>query len=393
MNLLISNGVSSSPATINDVAEGEVAIFNLDSGAQVTDISALSADVTLQVVEGTAVGKPSITSKIFKAGDIVLTSKKDFAAESVQTTFIGFNGSNTNLSIPEVSFGTYAIKLVDLTQGWEPFPRVNYEVRAAAVPSQGDVALALVKQINDNDDTKVNPELNNKHFVYAEAFINQASVALVDGAAGAVTIDAVQGQTVVHATVGSGQSIADLVAGDFIRIGATTGVDAGVYEVAAVEAGGGSKTSLAITLNTKYGGATVSGADSGRIAAGGFGASVASGIKLIAKKAETSFQTGVLEDFEGAFITPTTTPNRGHGNPAQIAELERRSFPVRSYYETNYFPQTPESRVVASKGYDLVTLKIKNDNDRAVLRENETSILHIAIQEDGANAAAISGWF
>ena len=393
MNLLISNGVNSAPASINDVPVGQIAIFNVETGAVAQEdiTAAAQANKLYQIVQGTVSGKPQIISKIFKGKDVVKNVLKDYAAPTFQSTFVGFNGVNTGLSIPEVSNGVYALKLVDLTQGWEPFPRTNYEVKAAATASQVVIANGLAEAINNADDTFINSDLINKHFVRAELYVNEVATNLVDSVGDTdVTVAVTQDSNVVVATVGSGETVKDLVAGDYLRIGGTT-IASPVYKVASIE--DRTATTKSIILTMPFAGATATGVDAGRIAAAAPAASDVAGVRLIAKLAKTTFRTFTIEDLAGADITPENAPFKGSGSNEQVKELELASFSVRSYYETNYFPQTPESTVAAGKNYDLITLEIANDNDRSVLRENETSRLIIALQEDGANVATIKGYF
>lgn len=391
MNVLISKGTNTTGLTHpGQVPESEIAIFNVATRAQVTsDITALAANTELQIFQGVAAGKAPISTGIFKAGDIVITSK-DYVAGSPQVSFVGFNGSDTSKDFPEVANGIYAIKLEDLTQGWEPYPRITFDYVAPATANQFTIANELAAQINRNEE-KINAELINKYFVWAEPFVNKASTQLTDDGDTNVTSAVTQGSKDVIVTVSAGDTlVGSLAAGNLIRFGSATAVTSPAYIVAAVGPNNGNDT-VTVTLTAPYGGASATGVTTGSASAPA--ASDAAGIKLTGRLNKTSFATQVIEDLTGAPITASATPNRGSGTAEQVAEIELRSFSTRSYNETNYFSQTPASYVVAGKGYDLITIKVPNDNDRHVLRENINRDLVIAVQEDGANAATIKGYF
>jgi len=115
-------------------------------------------------------------------------------------------------------------------------------------------------------------------------------------------------------------------------------------------------------------------------------ASDEAGVQITGSLITQSIQTALAEDFAGVTVTATQAPDGMSGaDTAKMTELERKNFGTFGFYETNYFPQTPESRVEAGVDYDLHWLHIKNDNDRNVLRENEVSRVCIAYAEDSAD--------
>lgn len=394
MNAIISKAgtVTGTITSPNDVPEGEFRFFNSDTGAVVTDITA--AGLNIRAVQGVAAGKAPIETGIFNTDDVVAIKRKDYVAPVQQSTFIGYTGAASSLTV--VNGGDHTVKVVDVTEGFEPFPRAAWTTTAAATANQYNIAADLAKQINETVANPVSGDLpyQNKAFVTAQVFVNEATAQVVDDTGGNCTISVTKGSTSAIITVANANDDAPgIVAGNYLRIGHATATTSPVMKIATVTANaGGGATTFPITFTYPWGGETASGVAIGfTVTAPADGD--AAGIKLIAKSANTTFRSFATDSLLGSPIASNTAPNPGSGTGAQVAELERRSFSTRSYYETNYFPQTPDSTVDQSLGYDIVTLLVKNDNSENVLRENKTREIHFCYNQAGAGAATIVGWF
>lgn len=362
--------LTSSPANPSELKEGELRAFDIDGNVIDNVRASANVDTLMFFALGSVAGKPAIISKHFYGRDIVDYKVERFNAGQPQITTIGFNGTAGDLGVASVTGGS--IKLIDISQGYEPFKRITIDVVSKATPvAAAEAAAALL-----NANTKVP--------VSAEVLADLTSVQLVDDVTGANVVFAVtNGSKTITATVTTGEEIASLAAGEYLRLGSATDKASPIYKVASIAAGSG--TSQVVTLETAFAGATAAGVAAGRIAAAPVAADEA-GVKVTASAITQSIQTALAEDFAGVSVTATQAPDGMSGaDTAKMTELERKNFGTFGFYETNYLPQTPDSRVESGVDYDLHWLSIKNDNDRNVLRENAVSRVCIAYAEDSAS--------
>ena len=358
-----------SPANPSELKEGELRAFEV-AGSVIDNVNAsANEDKLMYFALGSADGEPAVVSKHFYGSDISNYKKEAFAAGQVQITTIGFNGSTGSLAVASATGGS--IKLIDVSQGYEPFKRITVDVVNRGTPlASAERAAALLN-------------LNTKVPVYVEVTLDAASAQLVDDTTGAdVVFSVTRGSSVVTATVSSGEEIKDLVVGEYIRFGHATEKVHPVYKVAAIADGSG--TSQEVTLETAYQGETAASVDAGRVSISDI--MTGAGIKVWGSATTQSIQTAAAGDFAGVTVTANQAPEGISGaDSAKIAELERKNFGTFGFYETNYFPQTPSSRVEPGVDYALYWLHLKNDNDRSVLRENQVSRVCIALDNTASN--------
>ena len=363
--------LTANPANPIELQEGELRAFDID-GNVILDVQAAgNVDKLMYFALGSAAGEAPIISKHFYGRDIVDYKKEPFDAGKVQITTIGFNGTAGDLGVAGATGGS--IKLIDISQGYEPFKRITADVANKETPVAA--ATAAVALLN----------ANSKVSMSAAVLVDLVSPELVNSTTTGtpVTFTVTQGSKAVTATVINTESIGDLVAGEYIRIGDPTDKSNPVYKVASIGAASG--TSQVVILETPFQGATATGVAAGRIAAAP-SPTDAAGIQITGSSVTQSFQTALAGDFAGVSLTATQAPDGMAGaDTAKMTELERKNFGTFGFYETNYLPQTPPSRVESGVDYALYWLHIKNDNDRNVLRENQVSRICIALDSTAAD--------
>jgi len=360
---------SGTPANPAEVNEGELRAFDLD-GNLVADITAAAAGTKMYLVQGVAAGETPIKSKIFAKEDIVGSIVGEtYSAATKQVSFVGFQGSGS-LSIEAINSNEYTLKIVDVTKGYEPFPRatVSYTSDASATPFE--IAAGLAKQI---------PGMT-KAAADADVLVDVTSSQLQDddGTPASVTLEVVRGSNIAYATVTAGASV-DASAGDYLRIGSATAKTSPVYKTTAIEAGSGAVTVLKVTLDRPWAGASATGVAAGALSAAPALADEA-GIKLTGRSAAQSFRTA-LEGFGSTNLATSTYPGQSVGKSgAEMQKLFLDHAGTLDYRNRVENIQEPASAVDLSANYDLYTVYLKNDNDRNVLRENETSVVFVGVK-------------
>ena len=124
---------------VNDVADGEIAVIDIKTGLAVASIApdaGLAANTKLQIVQGTASGEAQILSKIFSYGSI-----KDWFGKIPDAAAVSQVSTVTVSSADATSDCT--LKVVDLTEGYEPFPRRSWTVQVGAFTDVNTLAAAF----------------------------------------------------------------------------------------------------------------------------------------------------------------------------------------------------------------------------------------------------------
>ncbi len=131
------------PATPADVANGEIVAF-ADGSPVDMSASTLSSFNEVVLVRGTAY--EPILSVIHSKG--VRTVKNEYAAPQTQVTEVDFGGDATEAE--EITF-----KVINLEQGYEPFPRVNASLYLEGDETAADLAQRIADKINANERATV----------------------------------------------------------------------------------------------------------------------------------------------------------------------------------------------------------------------------------------------
>lgn len=310
-----------------------------------------------------------------------------YRAEVNQKTAVGYSGGANTDTIP-TDKGTATIKVIRVDHGYEPFIRST----ASTKVSTGDLPYTIAAKLAQELSAK-----SKKTFVSADVISDVTSTQLIDtnSSAANVTLATSNGSAVVVATVTSTKAV-DIAVGELIRIGNATDKRSPVYVVKSIATAVGTKQE--ITLDRPYNGASASSVAAGGVTAGAPVAGDKVGVLITAYSSvdgepAVSFRTAVDDTLADTAVTSIATPKTGAGLNAQLLNLEKFSWGNRSYYYTNYFPQTPESNVASGANYDLLTLLVRNDNDDDVISQNKYREIHIAYEAGKINLATLKSFF
>lgn len=377
------------------VASGAFAVLNSENAsAGSLNLGGTSASDKLTLVRGGA--NPQI-EHINKA-DIKKVLTQAYRAEVVQKTAVGYAGSGSAALSNDA--GVASIKVIRVEAGYEPFPRVT----ASTKVSSGDLPYAVASRLAQEFNSQASDRVfgtSVRSFVTADILSNEASTQLVDddGTPANVTLTVTNGSIIAVATVTANADIDGLAAGSQIRIGHATATTYPVYVASAVATNAGSgATTVNITLDRPYAGASATGVAVGDINAGAPASDDTVGVIITANASvdgepAISFRTAVDGTLESDTVTSVATPQTGAGLNAQIANLEKFSWGSRSYTQTNYFPQTPTSNVASGVDYDILTLLVENNNDHDVISQNKYREIHIAYPQGNITLSTLAAFF
>jgi hypothetical protein len=257
---------------------------------------------------------------MFNFKDIKASRKVAYTAPVKCAYFLGWNGSGYSMNLAAVPAAdkVYEFGVIELTEGNQPFPTWSYNHTAKPNQAEIDVVLALVKQVNDVDNTIYK---NRTRLVEAKALCNATYTNYAIAAGG--TLAFTKGSATAVIAVGA----LTIAAGEYIAV--TTGSGAltnatltNVYKVLATD------TTTYLTLDRPFEEANMSlveAAVEGGATAGGSikkaATFVATGIKLTALNDDEHFKVVRREELENADINFSAF-TMGNGTPSQISNLE-----------------------------------------------------------------------
>lgn len=152
---------AAAPAVINPdaVADGKVVLLGIDGEGQISLDGADEAPDRFHIVRGTT-GEPARRSSIINKEDIKRVTFEEFRAAQPQITTVTPTAGS-------VASGTAGLKITRLDQGFEQYPRTNYEIQVA----DSDTATDICNKLRDAiDAAKANAStVNNtlRHVVEA----------------------------------------------------------------------------------------------------------------------------------------------------------------------------------------------------------------------------------
>jgi len=204
--------------TIDGVADGQVAVINIDTGLAVASIAAnaaLDPNTRLVIVQGTPSGKANIISKIFKFSDIAYRSGKiSDAAAVAQVTTATVTAVDATKPL--------TLKVVDLTEGYEPFPRVSYTIQGATdLATVNAAATALRAAVNANPSSFVIATGTNAEVILTHKIAGNSFFTAVDNAEGTSAISLVA-TTAPNIGVGLKSHLAEMEKANFYTRGRQT---------------------------------------------------------------------------------------------------------------------------------------------------------------------------
>lgn len=371
-----------------DVPSEQIAIFDVrpDGNKENLDLTGNNATSRMQFVQGNDDGKPFI-SPIIDLDDVEKVQSEDYSAPVAQVTTVGYNGSTGTIENGE---GTYLLKVIDVTPGYQPYQVLQVEYKADSDDTEYDIARGLFEQAVENDQFNIT----------FEVLVDEATTQLQDasGTPSNITLDVTNGSEVVIANVASGTDV-DASAGDYLRIGHATDVNNPVYEIDSIESNDGSETELEITLKEPYQGDDATGVAAGSTSTDPSDGDAA-GVEITGATPHpdndqgvhqgtinpSSFRTALSEDFGDTEIHATETPEVGTGTYAQVKEIEKNSQGGQSFYyrATAFQAEKPEFFADRDTDYDLVKVLVRTNTTPNIAKSNKY-VEYVFAYDTGAN--------
>lgn len=246
--------------------------------------------------------------------------KKTYTAPVKQISFIGYNGSSGGVNGVTIAAGqNYNVKIIETTEGFEPFPTWNYEYTTKPGDTIVDVLRYIAKKMND--DSALEHIQNSRLLsVKLKADATYGNFALTGTTP---TLTFTQGSDVV--TVGGTTPTHDVATGDYLSIdsaAAPTDAIGDIYKVRSVPVANGS-----IYLDRPFTGTTVTlteaqaeGTRLKKVTA--FGTS-AVGLEMTTVDNDTTFRIAANDEMRYADITYSTAATQSNGTSDQVADIER----------------------------------------------------------------------
>lgn len=361
--------------------KGQIGVFDVDSGSNL-DLTGANATAKMIIAQGVAAGRTPMKTHMLEKSLIEKVVTKTYEAPTKQITYVGFNGTDGTI---ENGIGDYLLKAIDLTNGYEPYPRyhANYHNQNADAFSFV-IAKGLAK----------NAGVNERFFVDAELVSDLTTAAPVT----ASTISVVKGSD--QAVLSDETSFSE---GDYIRIGSADGLEFPVYQIKAL-------AGAEITLDRVYKGDTNATEVVG-VAAAAPDVDTLAGIKLIGaipapdniegieKETDnkvTTFRTALSEDFGDTLVRAGQEPNHGSGSYAQLKYAEENAQASEGYFYrmTPFKAEKPEFFADPALTYDLVTILYRTNTTPNIAKSNKYVEIVLAFKAgELATATANLGTF
>lgn len=358
----------------SEVPEGQIAIFDADAGGN-TDLTGANCPSKFYVVQGVPNGSTPLQAGPFEKAKVEKVNTGVYSAPQKQITVVGFDGVDGEI---DSGAGDYLLKIVDLTNGYEPYPTMNVNYYTETADGQYTIAKELAKAA-----------LANKRLIADfQVLVNEATTQLVDDntTPANVTLDVVRGSKFVEATVTAGADV-NATVGDLLRIGDATDDAFPVYEIAAIETNPGAATQVTITLDRAYAGDTATGLAAGNTSTAPADSDPA-GVKIVGvepqpynfqgespdeKAAITSFSTALSTDFGTTDLQSIQAPEPGTGSYELVSKLEEEAQAAFGYLyrHTPFQPGKPKFYADDSLTYDVVTIQIRTNTTANIAKSNK----------------------
>ena len=387
-------------AVIPNMVTGEAVVVT-PGGVVVDGSTATIAALPQQFKIGTKLTSGKILwSDLINARDIKSITTKRYAAATLQTDYVGYNG--TDGSIDAISNNIYTLRLYLLPLDLAGFAQQKIKrgvYKSDATASQGEiadgVALNLIQSLSKEPE-KIKFGTDN---IKVELVNSGTSIATSGG-----TIAVTKGSqyvTILGTGADAGAYNADgatIVAGDYIRFGHATTKTYPIYKVEQVVSGGGAAT-MVVKLSLPFQGTTdgaIAAANVGVIAA----ASVANfGIKLTGVK--FSFDAPkfgyslprwktTLQDFGSTLVTESAISAEGTGEFEWVAQVEQQlQGSEGNFYRAQVPSPTFRQEAVVGGTYAIVTIEFV-DAMTTTLGQQANSPKQLWIACAKGNAATIT---
>lgn len=137
--------------TYSALAVGEIALMdaktNLAIAIDATAAALPNNEDELYFVQKRNTGEQVRMSKIFKWKDLLVNKAKVEGAPLAPQAAVA---QISTLTFAVTTVGDVTVKLIDVTEGWEPFPRENYTIASSEYSDANTLATAVRDAINGN---------------------------------------------------------------------------------------------------------------------------------------------------------------------------------------------------------------------------------------------------
>ncbi len=389
-----TTGLSARATSIGSLLTGEIGIFTPE-GVQVTEATAItSASAEFVIAAKLADGTIQVSPK-YKKADIVKATRKVYTAGTVQTDYIGYNGTSGSIDVINSNLYKINIQVQELLRSNSDGRKVKFGVyTSTASATQAEIGAGLLKSLINNFDREF------------EKFIKFSMLADHAGASVGAAADTVVGNEgstkVVITDTGANATVIALAVGDYFRAG--TAVTDPVYKIVGSTVGTGGGT---LTLDVPLQAAVNLVGNTAEYITAAQMATANCGIKMLGQT--LSFKAGKFNDevamwetqlvgFEDTTETfKSTAATRGTGTVNQLKQQEWffQSNEGESFVEpfsTTFAKRTNTDSAVAGGGYDLISLQFETKNVVAFEQPVSPQSIVLAIPATpGANSYAIAG--
>lgn len=288
---------------------GEIGVYD-GNGARHTD--AINPNEIVTFLQKKSDGSVKKTTPV-KFSDLTPT-RKTYVAPVKAVGSLGWSGTAgaINLAAAVAAGKSYELAIIELTDGFDPFPTWNFEYQAIGTDTEIDVMQALAKKINDFTALHYK---SNQPLVGAKVKADATYSNYALGAGGTLTVT--NGSTSIVTAVGT----ANFVVGDYISFDAAAAPTDAIGDIYKIV---GNPDANTWTLNRAYQGATQTfieaEAEGTRVKK--VATFVATGLVFTSLYDNTTFNIIARQELKYATIVNLSAYTRGVGTPEQVMDLE-----------------------------------------------------------------------
>jgi hypothetical protein len=363
--LVIGAAATKTTGAIGAMNTGEIGIFTPE-GVRITEATAAtSAAAEFEIVAKLADGTIQKSPK-YKKADIVKATVKAYTAGTVQTDYIGYNGTTGSIDVINDNLYKIHIQVQELLKSNSDGRKFKYGAyESSSSATQAEIASGLLKSLINNFSRE------------AEKFIKftmLADHAGTEAAGAADTFVGNEGSKSILVTESGGVLPYLFAVGDYLRIGtATTDPIYKIVGTTVTVADGGVLT-LDVPLQAAV---STSGTGVVEYITAAQMATANCGIKMVGQALsftpgkfndEVAMWETQLVDFEDTTETfKSTAATRGTGTVNQVKQMEwffqkNEGEPYANSFSDTFAKRTNADSAVGGGGYDLLTLQFETKN-------------------------------
>lgn len=368
VNYLVIGGTANKETTLNTISAmntGEIGIFTPE-GVRITEATAAtSAAAEFEIVAKLADGTIQKSPK-YKKADIVKATRKVYAAGTVQTDYLGYNGTTGSIDVINSNLYKINIQVQELLKSNSDGRKVKFGIyESSSAATQAEIGAGLLKSLINNFDREYEKFIK---------FYMLADHAGTEAAGASDTFVGNAGSTKILVTEVGGVLPYLFAVGDYLRIGAAT-TDP-VYKIVGttVTVADGGVLTLDVPLQDAV---NTSGTGAVEYITAAQMTTANCGIKMVGQA--LSFKAGKFNDevaqwdtqlvgFEDTTQTfKSTAATRGTGTVNQLKQMEwffqgNEGETFRENFSTTFAARTNADSAVAGGGYNLITLQFETKN-------------------------------